>query len=163
MKDIKEVLHLYINSDARYRVIYVDSWEWTVWAKLTEKRYRQLDDRSIEKIEYAVRRLSDMTEDDLRKMINEFSKVDLSDCDYEFELEDDKWINAIEKHGGRRVIAALSVLDGEYISLQTMNDEGDMEPLIPQADGFHYLLKQGFDLFKLIDEGAAIDAKTTTP
>lgn len=35
--------------------------------------------------------------------------------------------------------------------------------LIDTPDSFHYLLKQGFDLFGLIDAGLAIDVKTITP
>lgn len=37
------------------------------------------------------------------------------------------------------------------------------DDIIWTPEKVHYLLKQGFDLFGLIDEGAAIDAKTTTP
>lgn len=39
--------------------------------------------------------------------------------------------------------------------------DGDgLNSSLPEAHEFHYLLKQGFDLFGLIDAGVALDAKT---
>jgi len=112
----------------------------------------------INTIKPILRRLEDMTEDDLKNMINEFLIIDLSKCSYEFETEEgNKWANAIENG---RVIASLVILDDGHVSIETMNADGDMSHLWPMANGFHYLLKQGFDLFGLCDSRQAIDSKT---
>lgn len=155
MKDINEVIHLYINSDARYRIKYVDSWEWTVWTKLTEKRYRQLDDKSIENVEYAVRRLSDMTEQEMKGIwevifqktfhqngtIRWIEKEDHSSCK--------RWVMS---SGVERVGIELS---GRVWADSDLSNYKFNPHLVT-----HYLLKQGFDLFGLIDAGVAIDSNT---
>lgn len=105
-----------------------------------------------------LRRLSDMTEEDLKKMVNEFALIDLSNCQYEYETVEGKWVNAIENGV---VVTSLEVLDGDYVSMMHKDDE--MMPMVPQSKAFHYLLKQGFDLFGIIDAGLAIGAKSIQP
>jgi hypothetical protein len=123
MKEIKDYIHLYINSEAKYRVRYVDSEDgkWSVWLKLTPKRLDQLEDASIEKVEYAIRRLEDITEEEKKQ------------CEL---------LNVCEKIGDEHATY--------QITWETPNT-------------FHYLLKQGFDLFGLVDAGLAVDAKTIQP
>lgn len=99
-----------------------------------------------------LRRLEDMTEEDLKEMITKLSLIDLSNCEFEFEQF---WVNAIRKGV---VVDCLSI---------EMNGQIDMmhytHATNPQAEAFHYLLSKGFDLFGLIDAGLAVDIKTINP
>lgn len=137
-KDIKDYLHLYVNSEAKYQVQYVDyANEWTAPVKLTPNRYYHLDDASICSIKLTLRRLEDMTEGEAR----EFCRLE-------------GWGEDLEN---------VVVLDGcidfkRVIGSRTESCVTRFTRCRPAM--FVWLLSKGFDLFDLIPAGLAIDKKT---
>jgi hypothetical protein len=99
-----------------------------------------------------LRRLEDITPGELKEMIIKLSKIDLSDCEFEYDFVGHTWVNAIRKGV---VVDCLVIENNGNIN---MDDYSPSQ--LPQAEAFHYLLKQGFDLFGLIDAGLAVDEKT---
>lgn len=115
IKDIKEYLKYYIGQKHRFRYIDWTEGYWSRWFSLTPWALSQLEDPGIERIELALRRLEDITEDEILA-------------------------------GGWSRRSAF-----EYY-LQANN--GAFHP-----GDFHYLLSKGFDLFNMIDQGAALELK----
>lgn len=67
---------------------------------------------------------------------------------YEVRIDND-WYDEVIKIG--------------FITGNIWRCNGSVEHLHNQSQVFHYRIKQGFDLFGLIDAGLAIDIKTLTP
>lgn len=136
---VKDVLPYYLGSD--FRVRYVDSPEgsWTVWVKLTALRLAKLDDESIEQIQLALRPLDSMTEEEAK----EFIRIQDTGKDFHQKAAD-KVIYSYDGNGDNGKIFGVM-----YFKWSDPNQ-------------FHYLLSRGFDLFGLIESGAAIDSNTLT-
>jgi hypothetical protein len=100
-------------------------------------------------VKLLLRRLEDMTEEDLKEMIIMFSLIDLSNCQFEY---DQYWVNAIRKGV---VVDCLSIEMNGHIDMMRCSPGTN-----PQPETFHYLLSKHFDLFGLIDAGLAVDQKT---
>lgn len=146
--DIKDYIHLYIDSEALYRKWYCDTppEQEPTWSKLTSKRFQLLNDLSIVKVEYALRRLSDMTEEQARELAKFQHKPKYHDQIEILYIQKDHlhYIDGTRWHGD-----GVSEYNEYFVYFNQL-----------QSNQFHYLLKQGFDLFGLIDAGIAIDSKT---
>jgi hypothetical protein len=99
-----------------------------------------------------LRRVNDITESELKEMLQRLTLIDLADCEFEY---DHIWVNATRKGV---VIDCLSIEKGGLIDMMHYSP-GTM----PQGEAVHYLLSKQFDLFNLIDTGLAVDQKTITP
>jgi len=99
-------------------------------------------DFMLSKIQLVLRRLSDMTEEEAVKLIHLRSDALIDIQDVELS-EGGTGINYTHRYriASRRF--------KKFCYLRDLN-----------SSQFHYLLKQGFDLFGLIDAGLAVDAKT---
>lgn len=169
--DIKDYIHLYINSEALYRKWYCDTppEQEPTWSKLTTKRFQLLNDLSIERVEYALRRLEDMKHDDMLGLLQSMVPDDLEDkpVDDDYSLCMFYNDNALMVDGDVLVGADYTCIcyDGQIAikkcgTICAYDEAGDEQELVNAPKAYHYLLKQGFDLFGLIDAGLAIDAKT---
>lgn len=106
-------------------------------------------------VQLHLRRLEDMTEEEAIELFRLCSLIDLSACNFEFFREDIGWcINALSE---TRVVDAIS-FDNNIVSM--MYNDGSLHPMNPQILAIHWLISRGFDLFNLIENGLAIDAKT---
>lgn len=139
--DIKDYLHLYIG--CKYRIMYIDYEEgqYTLWSILTPDRYVTImNDASICEIQLLLRPLSDMTEEEAIEFVK------LNEFDYYGE------------HPNKRIYKTYKNEFGETI---VSWGEGYNSKEVPTAikrfrpNEFNYLLKQGFDLFGLLDAGLA--------
>jgi hypothetical protein len=120
----------------------------------------RLDDASIDKIELALRRLEDMTEDEAAPVFQLERNRNPEKGGHDFDLWKAKYgwritrFDLMEQHLMLSFRGELHwVVDVPKLNIQAVNNT----PLI-----FHYLLQQGFDLFSLIDNGLAVDAKLIT-
>lgn len=121
-----------------------------------------------------LRRLEDMTEDDMIGVLQSMVPSDMEDKptdeDYDLEMfynDDGLMVDADIAVGANFTCGCF---DGQLGikkcgSIILFDEEEDVtrDMLINTPLAFHYLLRQGFDLFGLIPAGLAIDAKTITP
>ncbi len=133
--NIPDYIHYYIDSTATYRLRYVDqpAGQWRVPLRVTSKRVSKLDDASIEAIELFLRQLNSMTEEEalhIADLLN-FGRV----------ASDGAKIHQVKQMLGSVYYfnKFYTISAAKYVEL------------------FHYLLRQGFDLFGLIDAGLAVD------
>jgi hypothetical protein len=116
-----------------------------------------------------LRRLSDMTESDMIGLLQSMVPPDMKDtasADY-YSVTMFYNDNGLMVDGDVIVGADYSVIcyEGQIAirecgSIMLFGEDGNQERPVNIVQGFHYLLKQGFDLFNLIDEGLAVDSKT---
>lgn len=165
MIQIKDVIHLYINGEARHRVTYYDHppEQVGIWVKLTTKRFQLLNDLSILKVEYALKRLSDMTEEEALHLARIYTNADkikrttgvVSNFFYFF---------CEFRSGDKGTRETLIMHDGEAWYRHYFEDKPGCRTgkhhIVRPFEATHYLLKQGFDLFGLIESGQAFDIKT---
>lgn len=154
---LKDYIHYYLNGAAKYRVRYVDylPGEWTVPIKLTVNRLRQLEDRSIEKVELALRRLEEMTKDEMKGIWQLIFNKPFPDSgnilwfDKETSTSCKRWcmMSGVERVGIE--------LNGNVWADSDLQNHKFNPNIIT-----HFLLQQGFDLFGLIDASLAIDIKS---
>lgn len=140
MIQLKEVIHFYINSDILVSVKYIDNPNYTVWTKLTENRYRKLDDKSIEDTKYAFRRLEDMTEDEAVTLL----KLSIPETDLgELKIGRHQWGNNIIIEWGVSKRKVFNLGDNYWF-----------------AEQFKWLCEKGFDLWDFIHYKQAFDIKS---
>lgn len=137
MIQIKDVLHYYIGQ----KCIRSSHWE------PQNEPYVLTGASLAEAIEFGdgpiLRRLCDMTQEEALKV-----------CQMKSEVYTD--IDDVELSGqGFYFTHRYGIRARRFKRWFSINDLN--------AQQFHYLLKQGFDLFNLIDNGFAIDAKTIQP
>jgi hypothetical protein len=149
MKDIKDYLHLYINS-CECEVIYVNTQVKNHIAKVGETvkfddvTYYVVSSEDIINIKLILRPLSDMTEGEAWEFVG--GKSD--------HLYDDLKIDKIDKTG----ISISYVINAGDEGSFPQSHKFDFFALGPEQ--FRHLLSRGFDLFNLIPEGLAIDKRT---
>ncbi len=165
MKDIKDYIHYYIGQ----RFVF-DNKIWNIVRVSTTLVRGVRDNKGEEKFmqvyhheaKLLLRRLSDMTEEEATSAyIIERDRV-VHDVTIDFDV-------SVRDHGF--VITRLDLLNvrlmigynGQIYKVIEETKKPTIEPANNQQLIIHYLLKQGFDLFGLIDEGLAIDSKTIQP
>lgn len=172
MKDIHEYLAYYIGQPCQTDqgsgtiegVNDTDSCGGT-WAVRIGEDYEMFTENDCEWVKPILRRLSDMTEQEALHI----GKLAFFDSDMKYPDSD----YTVKKTGITIELPsayAVSINNDWYereirIGFNTGNiwnrpDQHIYERIYNQPQIFHYLLKQGFDLFGLIDAGLAIDAKT---
>lgn len=129
-----------------------------------------LSDRACVKL--VLRRLGDMTEAEMVNLLTDLFPFDMEDKPTADEFSMEMFYN----DDGLMVDGDVSVganytcrcYEGQIAikqcgSICFFDEAGNQEHGINVPKAYHYLLRQGFDLFGLIDAGLAIDAKTTAP
>lgn len=122
-------------------------------------------------IKLVLRRLEDMTEDQMIALLQSMAPADMEDKptneDYDLEMfynDDGLMVDGDIAVGAnyscRCYEGQIAIKKCGTIVLYEEDKEVTRDQLISTPLAFHYLLKQGFDLFGLIDAGLAIDAKT---
>jgi hypothetical protein len=122
-------------------------------------------------IKPVLRRLEDMTEDDMIGLLQSMVPADMEDKptedDYSLEMfynDDGLMVDSDIIIGANYTCICFNgqIAIRECGSVIIFDEEEMQRPCnIPQA--FHYLLKQGFDLFGLIAKGLAVDIKNIQP
>lgn len=116
-----------------------------------------------------LRRLEDMTEEEMVGLLQSMLPADLED-----KPTDEEYIlNLFRGDGGNLVNSDVAIgaeyniryYDGQVTikkcgTICAYDETGDEQELVNAPRAYHYLLRQGFDLFGLILAGLAIDAKT---
>lgn len=140
MKKIEDYLHLYLGCDCLFNP-YSDKKEHEWVAKMTTQDLHRFGGR-LDWMKPILRQLSDMTEDEKTWFVKDGGDLDPRFIINEFHFE--------EKHDRMKQY---------YFDALTVADE-DMDKRLGPGWYFmaiQYLLKQGFDLFGLIEAGLAID------
>lgn len=161
MKDIREYLHYYIGQKHRYRYIDWEPGHWTPWFTLKNESLDPMLDLSIDGLQLALRKLEDMTEEEVRASIKlmegHVSKYPIhrrvKNAGTADQLSQWYYVHNNEEH----IIMNLS---GGENGFQIYNNGNHYYRCYMKL--FDYLLSKGFDLFGLVDAGLAIDAKTIT-
>lgn len=139
-----------------------------------------LDNKNMaEAIEYSdrpiLRRLEDMTEDEMIGMLQSMAPPDMEDKptleDYDLEMfynDDGLMVDSDIAVGANYSCVCYEgqiaiKICGSIILFYETGKDVTRDELINVPKAFHYLLQQGFDLFGLIDADLAIDAKTVNP
>lgn len=160
MKDIRDYLKYYIGQPVWIRKNFegndvVD----TLTGKMVEEdidMFELSDGKSYKPI---LRKLESMSEDEMIEMLKHFSKIDLSNCIFEFsedEGDDHAWVNGIENG---QVVDCLDINLFDH-TVMMMDDYREVTITLPQSETFHYLLSRGVDLFQLIENNLAVDKAT---
>lgn len=109
-------------------------------------------DVKAERIKPILRPLSSMTDAEIVGLFKTVSLFDLSECSFNVvNVPNERWANA-ESNG--RVIDSIKII-GDNVEM--MNNDGSFSAINPVSTVFHYLLKQGFDMFGLIEANLAVD------
>lgn len=140
MEDIKDYLHLYLQSEATFSKEFIDDGgSWTVPVKITPHRYRMaMDDASVSCIKLYLRPLSDMTEEEGNQFLHNHEFVSYA------------WTNCVST--SRHCVR----YDFTYHSSNRVR-QGSLRFDELEPKDFTWLLSKGFDLFGLIEAGLAID------
>lgn len=137
--------------------------------------WQSVADVTISCIKPILRRLEDMTEEEMIGMLQSMVPVDMNDkpIDDEYGIEMFYFDNATMVDGDIAVGANYSCrcyegqiaikLCGTLCLFDETGKDVTRDELKNAPKAFHYLLKQDFDLFGLIPAGLAIDAKTLQP
>ena len=99
----------------------------------------------------AFRSLSDIQNSELVEIIKQVSLFHLSECEFEFGEDGERWVNALF---GGKVIDSLKLV-GDNVEM--MNNNGSFSAINPISPVLVWFLKKGFDIFDLIPAGLAID------
>lgn len=138
--EIKDVIHFYIGQDLFYTIEGHEPNRMKLTGDQLACFYTLADDPEVN-YKLILRKLSDMTEDEMK----EFKKL-IPHIDFVRFERGDKWVyiehEMDDKHTTRPVCTTTALIGGMPMSVMP------------------YLLKQGFDLFGLIDAGLAIDSKS---
>jgi len=150
-KKIQNYLHLYLGCEYRIRYIDYQVGEYTVWSKLTAARLSKLEDLSIAEIQIQLLPLSDITEEEMKELWHivfkrPFHPTGRILSSYLQDKKNPRWIlmSGVERLGIQ--------LNGDIWADSDLHNW----PMNPHLNTM-YLLKQGFDLFGLIEAGLAID------
>ena len=161
MKELKDYLHLYLGAKVRYNYYDYNEDTWTIWETLTPHLLDKITtDCSIKSIKIQLRRLSDMTEEEGKEMIN---SIYHSIYNHETEI---KKLSRFENDDSVGFVAYAA--DDDRLSVTIEIDRGiefyvrGNEMVVKQFDITKSLLSKHFDLFGLIEAGLAID-KTQIP
>lgn len=150
MKKIEDFLHLYWGCDCQYRGLYSE--EIKTWV-INEKTIKRSSTKPI------LRKLESMTEEEAKQVtsICEEQFVYYNIFKERIQITTTSTIN-----GDKEDSAIWLFYDGQITLYRNNGDLGGsrMEQLKNPFELFRYLLKQGFDLFSLIDSGSAIDKST---
>lgn len=134
--------------------------------------WQSVADISITCVKPILRRLEDMTEEEMIGLLQSMVPADMEDKptneDYDLEMfynDDGLMVDADISVGANFTCGCF---DGQIgvkkcgsIILFNEGEDVTRDMLINVPLAFHYLLQQHFDLFGLIDAGLAIDLKTT--
>jgi hypothetical protein len=121
------------------------------------------------KVQLHLRRLEDMREDEMIGLIQSTAPADFTDK----PMDDEYNLNMFYNDGGNLVNADIAVgaevtcrcYEGQISikkcgTVSFYDEAGIQEERVNDPLAFHYLLRQHFDIFGLIDAQLAIDAKT---
>lgn len=153
-KNIKEFLHYYIGQKFSWANTNYGEPLWSPWDVLTLSELKNISDFATSNISIrlALRKLEDMTEEEMKEYVKGY--VDESDHDKIYDLSTDgesiRFVCGITSEWQPDGVA-VPVPDVRNITLYEFTPHE-----------FHKLLRKGFDLWGLIDAGLAIDAKTIT-
>ncbi len=166
MKKIRDRLHLYLGNDVRSRDMGIIQ----PFTTITEKTYSLFESGDFV---LCLRKLSDMTDNE----IDELASILLgkeTHCYHKWRSEDGDCIIAEWKkvtdfppYDEKYDYMTMGMLISEDFSIKHNwnyhNENGTgvtNEPLHNSHEITKYLLKRGFDIYGLIDDGLAIDAST---
>lgn len=169
--NIKDYIHYYIGCDViynkrRWSLFMYDVWNNEAHIDITDDSGR-VEITDVGDVKPILRRLEDMTEEDMIGLLQSMVPVDMedkpSDDDYDLEMfynDDGLMVDSDIIIGANYTCICFNgqIAIRECGSV-IMFDEKDMQRPVNIPQAFHYLLKQGFDLFGLIDAGVALDAK----
>jgi hypothetical protein len=122
-------------------------------------------------VQLHLRRLEDMTEEEMLTLLQLMVPDELEDK----PINEEYGIEMFRNDGGNLVDANVLV-GAEYScrcyvgqitikkcgTICAYDETGDEQELVNAPRAYHYLLRQHFDLFGLLDAGLAVDAKTIT-
>jgi hypothetical protein len=90
MKELKDFIHLYLGAKVRYTYYDYEENTWTVWEQLTTNVLNKITtDWSIKDIQIQLRKLSDMTDEELKSLRSErgnLKGVERADMNYIIRL-----------------------------------------------------------------------------
>lgn len=168
--ELKDVIHLYIGAE----FIFENENVGKICGVHSDMIYNEDADESGEGLFYLpdcrpiLRRISNMTETELFDIC--FVAFNSDDLKGEDKLTKKEFHCEIALRGKTFIEAeitcrcfegGISITNNGSISL--MDDSREFQPLGSESKSFLWLLKNGFDLFGLIDFNQAIDAKTLEP
>jgi hypothetical protein len=137
--------HLYANSLFRYTNEY-GTYQCTVLERIQSRK-------GFENGKLILRPLSDMTDEEGTHVFKIASLFDLSQCEIQINnTEDGTYMEAVS---GGVVIDCINFV-GDNIEMG--NNDGSWNSINPVSPIISYYLSRHFDLFGLIESGAAIDA-----
>lgn len=126
----------------------------------------------LSEVKLVLRRLEDMTEDEMIELFQSMVPDDMEDK----PANDEFAVNVFRGDGGNLVDENVAIgaeyscrcFEGQLTikkcgTICAYDEAGDEEELVNAPRAYHYLLQQSFDLFGLIDAGLAIDLKTLNP
>lgn len=166
MKDIKDYIHLYFGQKFQYKgniytITRID--DLVRGSRISDAGFEKWNECEPEKCKLILRCLSDMTEEEAFKLAEIYSGAVLIKrttgtvgnffyffCEF--------------RSGYKGTSETLIIHNGEAWYQHYFEDmprrRTGRRNIVNQFEATHYLLKQGFDLFSLIENNLAIDAKT---
>lgn len=129
-------------------------------------------DISITCVKPMLRRLEDMTEGEMIRLLQTMVPNDMED-----KPTGEEYIGQLFKNDGGNLVDADVAVGIDYNcrcysgmltikkcgTICAYDESGDEQELVNAPRAYHYLIQLHFDLFGLIDAGLAVDIKTITP